>query len=136
MPNLRSLRAHPARGAEILGHIGDIPEVIAAVRSHHERHTGGGYPDNLEGEEIPLAARIVAVADAFDAMTSNRSYRKNMSIQETIAEFQRCAGTQFDPDVASAMVRLLKRGVIQPSEALSRNGIDVTTKIYTRAQSA
>lgn len=126
------VKTHPARGAEILGHIGDIPDVIAAVRSHHERFDGMGYPDRLSGGDIPIAARIVSVADAFDAMTSDRSYRRNLSIEEAIVEFERGRGNQFAPDVAEAMVHLLRKGVILPSCDLSRKGIDVATRVYTR----
>lgn len=127
-----AIKTHPARGAEILGHIGGIPDVVAAVRWHHEMWTGGGYPDGLSGLKIPLTARIVAVADAFDAMTSNRAYRRNLSVEEAIREFRRCAGTQFDADVCSAMVGLLESGKIIPCNDLFARGIDVRTRVYLR----
>jgi HD-GYP domain-containing protein (c-di-GMP phosphodiesterase class II) len=72
-------------------------EAVEIVRSHHERYDGGGYPRGLEGEEIPLAARIFAIADSFDAMTSDRPYRSALSMDEAVAEIRAGSGTQFDP---------------------------------------
>jgi HD-GYP domain-containing protein (c-di-GMP phosphodiesterase class II) len=72
------------------------------VLHHHERWDGSGYPDKLRGEQIPLGARIIFVADAFDAMTSERVYRKPLSDRDAVAELERCAGTQFDPAVVDA----------------------------------
>jgi HD-GYP domain-containing protein (c-di-GMP phosphodiesterase class II) len=72
------------------------------VLHHHERWDGTGYPDGLEGDEIPLGARIIFVADAFDAMTSDRVYRQRLSLEEAFAELDRCAGSQFDPEVVAA----------------------------------
>ena len=79
------------------------------MRSSHERWDGGGYPDGLRGEEIPLGARIVAVCDAFDAMTTERPYRQPMPEGEAIAELRRCAGTQFDPMVVEAFLEAVGR---------------------------
>ena len=81
----------------LLGHIGRV------VRSCHEHWDGGGYPDGLSGENIPLIARIVCACDAFSAMTTDRSYRKARSTPEALAELERCAGTQFDPRVVAAI---------------------------------
>jgi HD-GYP domain-containing protein (c-di-GMP phosphodiesterase class II) len=77
------------------------------VRASHERFDGRGYPDGLAGEAIPLAARIVAVCDSFNAMTTTRSYRKGMPVAEAVAEVRRCAGTQFDPAVADALLAVV-----------------------------
>jgi putative nucleotidyltransferase with HDIG domain len=126
------IKTHPSRGADILGAIKGIDLVVAAVRWHHEAINGLGYPDKLRGPDIPMPARIVAVADAFDAMTSNRSYRRNLSVEEAMREFRRCAGSQFDGDVCEAMVGLLESGTILPSQDLSALGIDIRTRIYTR----
>jgi HD-GYP domain-containing protein (c-di-GMP phosphodiesterase class II) len=79
--------------------------IAPLVRSSHERWDGGGYPDGLAGTEIPLGARIVAVCDSFDAMVSDRVYRRGMHLDEALAELRRCAGTQFDPDVVEAFTR-------------------------------
>lgn len=126
------IKTHPARGAEILGAIQGIDLVVAAVRWHHEAVNGRGYPDRLHGSDIPMPARIVAVADAFDAMTSNRSYRRNMGVDEVVREFRRCAGTQFDGDVCEAIIGLLEAGTVLPSKDMSELGIDIRTRIYTR----
>ncbi len=126
------IRTHPGRGAEILQHISGIDTVVAAVRWHHEAINGLGYPDRLAGDQIPLAARIVSVADAFDAMTSHRAYRRNLSVDEAIGEFQRCAGSQFDGDVCNAMVTLIGAGRVLPSSEMGELGIDFKTRIYSR----
>ena len=97
---------HPLTGAEIVAQIPHLQAVAAIVRAHHEHMDGSGYPDGLRGEEIPLGARIVAVADAYDALTSNRSYRTGCAPIEAIRELLRGAGTQFDPQVVGVLVRL------------------------------
>jgi HD-GYP domain-containing protein (c-di-GMP phosphodiesterase class II) len=79
------------------------------VRSSHERWDGGGYPDGLSGNEIPLGARVVAVCDAFDAMTTERPYRDSVSETDAIEELRSCAGTQFDPIVVSAFANVIAR---------------------------
>ncbi|MEE9311200.1 MAG: HD domain-containing phosphohydrolase [Planctomycetota bacterium] len=127
---VKIIRHHPARGAEILSHIRNIPGVIAAVKHHHEMYNGLGYPDGLVGDEIPQTARIVALADAFDAMTSNRSYRRNFDVEEAISEFTRCSGDQFDPEVCDVMIKLLKNGKIIPCNELFAKGIDISQSIY------
>ncbi len=127
---VKVIRRHPVRGAEILGHIHNIPGVIAAVKYHHEMYNGLGYPDGLVGDEIPQTARIVALADAFDAMTSNRSYRRNFDVEEAISEFKRCAGDQFDPEVCEVMIKLLTDRRIIPCNELFAKGIDVSKSIY------
>ncbi|RJO71765.1 MAG: HD domain-containing protein [Myxococcales bacterium] len=92
------IKDHPQHGARILEPIfRDMPAVVAAVRHHHERYDGAGYPDGLKGEAVPLYARIISVADAFDAMTSNRIYRRALSGREAVEELQRGAGRQFCP---------------------------------------
>ena len=81
--------------------------MIPIVKHHHERYDGLGYPSQLKGEEIPYLARIAAVADSFDAMTSRRSYRNSMLIDEVIEEIKKCKGTQFDPEIADAFLEIL-----------------------------
>src|SRR5207244_8098072 len=92
------MQTHTIKGAEILGTIPDLAPVIPIVRSHHERWDGKGYPDGLAGEAIPRLARIVAVADTFDAMTSDRPYRKGMAADVAFAEVAKQSGKQFDPE--------------------------------------
>jgi response regulator RpfG family c-di-GMP phosphodiesterase len=102
-------KAHPVYGKQILEPITFLHPIIHGVRSHHERWDGTGYPDGLAGEQIPLVARILAVADTYDAMTSNRAYRKALSHDVTMREIRRCAGAQFDPSVVAAFERAIER---------------------------
>ena len=108
------IRRHPVEGAEILERIAHLKEMAANVRYHHERYDGDGYPEGLKGEAIPLGARIAAVVDAFDAMLSDRPYRKGMAVEPAIAELKRCRGTQFDPQVVDAVVALYEEGRLAP----------------------
>lgn len=104
-----TMRHHPMIGARILGEVDGYFQVLAQiVISHHERWDGHGYPRGLAGEEIPLAARILSVVDAYDAMTSRRPYKEPMSIAAAEAELRRCAGTQFDPAVVEAFMAVPK----------------------------
>lgn len=100
------IRQHSVIGEHILAPVVGDEEILKTVRHHHERYDGSGYPDGLRGEQIPLGARILAVADTFDAMTSGRPYRQAMSADAACAEIKRCAGTQFDSEVADAFLRL------------------------------
>lgn len=102
------IKTHPAIGANILNEISEIPDIAIGARWHHERYDGKGYPDQLKGLEIPEIARIIGVADAYDAMTSKRSYRDVLS-QETVSnELEKGKATQFDPDIAEIMIGLIK----------------------------
>ena len=96
------VQRHPVIGWQILQRISSFQQVAVIVRQHHERFDGTGYPDKLCGEAIPLASRIIAVADSFDAMTSMRSYRKAVSFKEAWQELCHCSGSQFDPEVVKA----------------------------------
>jgi putative nucleotidyltransferase with HDIG domain len=101
----RVVKRHPEVGEQLVREtLGLGADAAAAVRHHHERFDGAGYPDGLAGEEIPLAARIVAVVDAFDAMTSDRPYRRALSPGQARAEVARCAGSHFCPDVVAAFL--------------------------------
>ncbi len=108
----RAIEQHPLLGDTILEPLRFLEQVQGLVRHHHERYDGTGYPDGLAGDAIPLPARIVAVADAFDAMTSRRPYRKAMSVEHALRELQENAGTQFDPEVVRVFVRLVREGTI------------------------
>jgi putative two-component system response regulator len=96
------MRQHPVIGVEMIKNIPFLAPAIDVVRSHHERWDGKGYPDGLAGEAIPLSARIVAVADSLDAMTTSRYYRPRLTPDEALEEVQKCKGTQFDPAVVKA----------------------------------
>ncbi len=95
----RAIEEHPVVGAEIVSRLEVYKQSVDIIRHHHERWDGSGYPDGLAGEAIPLGSRIIAVADAFDAMTSERVYRPAMSIESALAELRRGQGTQFDPQI-------------------------------------
>jgi putative nucleotidyltransferase with HDIG domain len=100
----RLVRSHPAAGERLLhASFADRPEVLAAVRSHHERWDGGGYPDGLAEDDVPIAARIIAVADAFQAMLESRPYRPQRRAAEALDEIEAHAGAQFEPVCASAL---------------------------------
>ena len=101
---------HTHEGAQIVARVRSLRALVPVVRSHHERIDGGGYPDGLAGEEIPLAARIVAVADTYDAMTSDRPYRRGLGPEAAADEIARHAGRQHAPEVAAALARLRQRG--------------------------
>lgn len=100
------IRRHPEMGYRILKDIPQLRDVLPGVLYHHERWDGGGYPSGLKGEEIPLVARLIALADSFDAMSSTRTYRSGMPHEKVLKEIERCAGTQFDPDLAKLFVKL------------------------------
>ncbi len=103
------IRSHTRIGERILGAAPALTKAAKIVRSTHERYDGGGYPDGLAGEDIPLASRVIAVCDAYDAMTANRPYRPEMSSEGALSELRRNSGTQFDPGVVSAFAAVLAR---------------------------
>jgi putative nucleotidyltransferase with HDIG domain len=100
------MKRHPEHGARIISRIPFLEDVSRIVRHHHERWDGKGYPDGIAGESIPLGARIFAVADSFDAMTSDRPYRRAMTVKDARVEVARCRGTQFDPAIVDAFVNV------------------------------
>jgi diguanylate cyclase (GGDEF)-like protein/PAS domain S-box-containing protein len=104
------MRKHPETGYRIARTMPELAPIAEYILSHHERWDGKGYPQGLKGKEIPLLSRILAVADAFDAMTNDRPYRKAMSREEAIAEIKRNAGTQFDPEVVRAFIQIAMTG--------------------------
>jgi two-component system cell cycle response regulator len=98
-----AVRRHAELGADLVARVRGLEPVARFVRSHHERWDGGGYPDGLSADDIPLASRIVAACDAFHAMTSDRPYRAPLEPEEALAELEACAGAQFDPSVVAAI---------------------------------
>jgi len=102
------MRHHPVYGADTIGPLFDR-ELVAAVRHHHERYDGGGYPDGLAGEDIPLVARAMCVADSYDAMSLRRPYRRALTYSESVTEIKKCRGKQFDPHMADAFLRVLAK---------------------------
>ena len=110
------MKQHPAKGAAIMSGVAQLIDIIPGMKYHHEKWSGGGYPDGLQGEQIPMQARIVAIADTFDAMTTNRPYQKAMELAYVVEKIKSFAGTRFDPRVVDAFVQAVKRGDIQIEE--------------------
>lgn len=106
------IKRHAVMGAEIIDHIKQLKHIIPGVKYHHEQLDGTGYPEGLKGEKIPIPAKIVAVADTYDAMTTDRPYRRALSKEMAIKELKRCTGTQFDQDVVEAFIRAYEAGEI------------------------
>ena len=101
------IKNHAADGEKMVLFISSFKEYATIIRHHHERHDGEGYPDGLKGEEIPLLSRIMSIADAFDAMTTNRIYKARKSIEKALLELKKCAGTQFDPSIIDTSLAVL-----------------------------
>ncbi len=114
------IKNHPAIGAHILSNATIFSDIIPIVKHHHERFDGFGYPGKLKGEEIPYLARITAVADAFDAMTSKRTYRNSLSLDVVKAELEKCKGTQFDPECANAFLDILNNNYDKIQEIMKK----------------
>lgn len=102
------MKTHTTKGGKILKDISTIPGIVEGAMYHHERYDGTGYPTGLKGTNIPLNARIICCADCFDAMATKRSYKEPCSKEYIISEFERCSGTQFDPDIAKVVIELIK----------------------------
>ncbi|MBR3105564.1 MAG: HD domain-containing protein [Clostridia bacterium] len=119
------MKSHVTRGAEILKDFTLVEHVEEGTRYHHERYDGRGYPDGLKGGEIPLFARIIGVADAFDAMTSNRVYRNHMDTAYVMNEMLRGRGKQFDPDALDAFIRLIDKGIINLDEIYAQKRAEI-----------
>jgi len=109
----QEIKMHPIYGEEILKHIKQLHDIIPGVKFHHERYDGLGYPENLAGKEIDLTARIVAVADSFDAMTTNRSYKDALPLELALDELRINAGTQFDPLIVNAFLHGCETGIVK-----------------------
>ncbi|HWN22388.1 MAG TPA: HD-GYP domain-containing protein [Gaiellaceae bacterium] len=120
---LAHIRTHPLAGARLIDGVVDLVPALPYVLHHHERWDGKGYPDGKAADQIPVEARLLGVADAFDAMTSHRPYRRALTVERALAEVERCAGTQFDPELALTFVEGWHRGQIgaaAPALAISR----------------
>jgi HD-GYP domain-containing protein (c-di-GMP phosphodiesterase class II) len=107
-----TIKLHAKMGAEILEHIQQLGDIVPGVKYHHEQMNGSGYPDGLKGEEMPMIAKIVAVADTYDAMTTDRPYRKALTKERAIGELKRCSGIQFDKEVVDAFIQAYELGEI------------------------
>jgi HD-GYP domain-containing protein (c-di-GMP phosphodiesterase class II) len=119
---IAQIRAHPVEGAWLIAGVRSLGRALPFVLFHHERWDGTGYPTRRAGTEIPLEGRVLAVADAFDAMTSARPYRGALTLDEALEEVERCAGSQFDPEVAEAFLFAWRAGEIVAAEELAATG--------------
>ena len=106
------VQAHPVEGAWLVSGVSSLRSALPFVLFHHERWDGGGYPTGRAGAEIPIEGRLLAVVDAFDAMTSPRPYRAALAVDEALEELERCAGGQFDPDLARAFLAAWEAGEV------------------------
>jgi HD-GYP domain-containing protein (c-di-GMP phosphodiesterase class II) len=112
-----SVKRHPEAGVDIVGPIEFLEQVKQVIMHHHERYDGGGYPEGLKGEAIPIGARILAVVDSYSSMLSERPYRRAMTREEALEELSRCSGSQFDPTVVEKFAEIVMRpsGAAQPA---------------------
>jgi diguanylate cyclase (GGDEF)-like protein/putative nucleotidyltransferase with HDIG domain len=106
-----AIKSHPRLGANIVGNIPNLVACVSSILHHHERWDGGGYPEGLKGEEISIEARILAIADSFEAMTSSRPYRAALCNEKAIEELRRCAGSQFDPELVEVFIGIIEAGL-------------------------
>ncbi len=121
------MKLHTVVGGEILKDINSMDDLDVGAKYHHERYDGKGYPEGLVGEEIPFVARIIGIADAYDAMTSHRVYRKRLSDETVQEEIARCAGTQFDPQLAKVFLQMIKAGKLRNVDTDSYDAQDGST---------
>jgi putative nucleotidyltransferase with HDIG domain len=124
------IKQHPDRGCEILAPINDMDDILPAVRHHHERWDGEGYPAGLKGKDIPLMARILCVADSFDTMTEDRPYRPSIGVDNAVQELKYCAGSQFDPELVEVFLGVCQaKGIISRKEAETPAGADCLPRV-------
>ncbi len=112
----KKIEDHAGLGSQMLQKVQQLGSIAPIVKHHHERYDGTGYPNGLSGDKIPMLSRIIAIADAFDAMTNARSYRQAMSLDEALEELRQCAGTQFDPELVEMFIALIRRSQEQAED--------------------
>jgi HD-GYP domain-containing protein (c-di-GMP phosphodiesterase class II) len=120
------MKRHVDLSVTIIKYLPTFNKVIPSVIGHHERYDGNGYPRQLKGENIPFGARCIALADAFDAITSDRHYKMNMTIDYALQEIRRNSGSQFDPKMADAFIRLIDAGqiIVEPTRSFTQADIE------------
>jgi len=116
------MKKHTEYGADIVLHVPELGDILPGIKDHHERVDGRGYPSGLSAGEIPLMARIIAVADTFDAMTTNRPYRAGLSMEYAVSELRRCVGSQFDDKAVEAFIEAIEAGEVQLGEGTTESG--------------
>lgn len=126
------MKQHTVIGADILKDIKMFQGIEVGAKSHHEKYDGTGYPEKIAGDDIPYIARIIAVADAFDAMTSNRVYREKLDLDYVVEELKRCSGSQFDPDIVNVLIRMVEEKRLQSVSETAEEDISELSKIWTR----
>ena len=125
------IKRHPLIGSHIVGHFDMWSREQRVIRAHHERWDGRGYPDGLRGEEVPYLSRIIAVADVYDALTSDRSYRSKMSTEKAAAILQENSGSQFDPEILALFLDLLRQGTVDLSEGPHETGVQREAPVHS-----
>jgi len=111
-----AIKSHPRLGANIVGNVPNLVPCVSIILYHHERWDGSGYPEGLKGEQIPIEARILAIADSFEAMTSARTYRPALSLEEVLRELRQGAGGQFDPKLVEVFIGIIEAGLPEKQE--------------------
>jgi HD-GYP domain-containing protein (c-di-GMP phosphodiesterase class II) len=114
----RQIKTHPEMGVEILRYVADLSNSLPIILNHHEHFDGSGYPAGLKGNAIPFEARLLSIADAFDAMTSLRPYHNQRTTQEAVDELRRCAGTTFDPELVDLFCQVIETMVLKPGKEI------------------
>ena len=130
-----TMNAHPVLGAQIIGPVDRLAPELPVIRHHHEWYNGSGYPDRLMGDEIPRLARVLHVADAFEAMTADRPYRKVLSTEQALSELRKFAGVQFDPECVDAFVRTAWANDVRDTEAGAMRPVPLLGQVAARAGS-
>ena len=126
------IKSHTTQGYEALKQISIMPELAIGAQAHHERPDGRGYPNHLKGEEIPRVAQIIAVADCFDAMYSNRPYRNRMNFEKAVSIIKEVSGTQLTPDVVDAFLRLVEKGELRDPDDVGGGSMENIENIRNR----
>jgi HD-GYP domain-containing protein (c-di-GMP phosphodiesterase class II) len=114
------MESHVLQSISIIKHIPNLVETVPIIISHHEHYDGSGYPRQMKGESIPRLGRILCLADSFDAMTTDRPYRKGLSFEQAIYEIKKNKGSHFDPELCDLMIDLIERGEIEHLELKNR----------------
>ena len=126
------IKSHSIQGYNVLKDISIMPELATGAKSHHERPDGRGYPDGIKGDEIPRAAQIIAVADTFDAMYSNRPYRNRMNFEKVVSIIKEVSGTQLTEDVVDAFLRLVEQGKFRDPDDNGGGSMDDINNIHKK----
>jgi putative nucleotidyltransferase with HDIG domain len=112
------IRTHPELGVDILKHVIDLVNCLPAIQHHHEHFDGSGYPGGLKAAAIPIEARMLSIVDAYDAMTSPRSYRTQLTLEDALLELRRCSGTQFDPELVEKFCSMMQQNLLNTREQI------------------